>query len=150
MRLAPPTVHDVAIHLASPAGESELTKWQSLVDARCRSARSRAYYSVFLAMKNRVLLQRPGFDFPSRDAHATILGAVGSFYAQTHRFTIVLKGLLGLRKKADYELDGPADPEAGMQSSLLNAKFALEAIAGWAPQQVEQLIAGIEKHRRRT
>lgn len=99
-------------------------------------------------MKNRVLLQRPGFEFPERDAHATIRKAVGTFYASNSRFALVLKDLLDRRKKADYELNGPDDPEAGIQPALVNANFALETVAGWGPQQVEQLIAGIQKHRR--
>jgi hypothetical protein len=121
--------------------------WKQIIDARCRSATSRAYYAVFLALKNRVLQERPTFAFPELDAHSIVRRAIEHMYGANHALPLALKGLLERRKKSDYQLDGPGDPEAGVAPLLASAKAALATIAGWNSQQVQQFIGAIERYR---
>jgi uncharacterized protein (UPF0332 family) len=141
-------VRAVAVHLSNPDSKCEQSTWDAIEDARCRSSRSRAYYAAFLAIKTRVLAHRPGFPFPDLAAHSVIISSIGHVFGDTARITLVLKGLLEQRKRADYEIEGPGDPKSGLASLLENSRFAIEAVDSWHAQQVEQLIAAISRYRK--
>lgn len=147
MRLVPSTFHDVAQHLRAQSCECVDDTWDRIANARCRTTRSRAYYAVFLAIKDRVTTHRATFRFPEEAVHATVLNAVRHVFDKKSRISLVLSSLIDQRKDADYELDGLDDPYVGIDSTVTNARFALDEISRWRSEQIEEMIAAIQRHR---
>ena len=111
-RLDPEKVFDVADQLPLDASAIDVGVWSGCGDARLRSSVSRAYYSVFLRLKDRLiksgLLKR---SFPEGASHDKLYRAVRDGLGPNKGLTQKLRVLRSERGRADYELDMEIDSE---------------------------------------
>lgn len=102
-------------------------QWTACRKGRWRSAISRAYYSVFLALKARLIEARPTEfprDFPRADVHKKVREAVGLVLGKAPgSLAYMLRELSEARTAADYEWwDGTKVLEADVRMNLDRAE----------------------------
>jgi len=115
-------------------------EWMSCQDGRWRSAISRAYYSVFLALKERLIAARPT-EFPKRfprvDVHSKVRKAVGAVLGTAPgSLATALRELAERRTDADYEWWSLPVRELDVMRHLSRAKRVRARIAALSEVQV--------------
>jgi len=103
-RLDPSRVHEVAANLCENHSDIDTSSWTDVADERQRSAVSRAYYSAFLALKQRILKAKnwKDADFPEDGAHTKLIRAVRKSLGDRHKIAMKLRSLKSARGDADY------------------------------------------------
>ncbi len=108
--LQPERVLELAFLLCEKHDEIKEPSWSAVVEERLRSASSRAYYSVFLALKGRVLRVHPFAPkgFPRKRVHYEIRRALEVVFSAAHSIPRDFKALLNSRGVCDYEFSLPS------------------------------------------
>lgn len=110
---------EVGDFLITSPPDIELDRWSECEDARSRSAISRSYYAVFLALKAKLSSVRRQWTFPQVDVHRKLHQALLDELGAGHQLVIGIRSLLRSRKRADYELRAHFDEDdADSQVSL--------------------------------
>lgn len=139
-RLEPDRVYDVADQLPLSPAEIDAAVWDGCLDARHRSTLSRAYYSVFLSLKLRIVEAALTKDpFPEHDVHAVLFRAVREALGSSHRLTRKLSALRADRRHADYDLDMDLDRER-TESRLDDAHDAIADIAALSQSDLIRIV----------
>lgn len=124
--LDPASIATVADNLLRFTDDIAVDEWAECEQARTRSAASRGYYSVLLAVKRRVLALDPDFDFPTRGVHGTVRIAVGRSLGERSFLFQSLRILWDARVHADYDLVGTVS----LKSAEDYVDRALDALSG--------------------
>lgn len=147
-------------HYATVANElceefEDSPEWTSCQPGRWRSAISRAYYSVFLALKERLIAARPvefSRRFPRVDVHRKVRKAVGNVLGTAPgSLANALRALSERRTDADYDWWSVAVRKNDVVTHLSRAKRARAKIAALSDAQVGAIaleLVNIEREER--
>lgn len=130
MSLEPDGVWDVADLLATQQPGDDMERWLDRSAYRYRSSVSRAYYSLFHALRELAETERRGFKLAEDECHAIVRDALDASQDLAGDVYQAFKDLRMARRKADYDPAEPHQVETA-QDALTKADTALEIIGKW-------------------
>lgn len=141
---SPPHVREVAWFLLEDGEESgDPDRWRDVEDARCRSAESRAYYSVLLALRE--VLENNGWRFPrGGSTNQLARESIDEVLSPKHPLSDLFKRLWRYRTKADYDL-GQGYPVQVATDRVIDSGNAAAHVADLDPDELSMLRAVIDR-----
>ena len=117
-------------------------RWSAILDARCRSAQSRAYYAVFLRLKERLsAISRDVLD-DKDSVHKALGEGVRGHLGVAHELSDLLKKLWRHRARSDYELGAGYSADVA-QDRLEDAEDAIALVDGLSPEDLRGIVSAI-------
>lgn len=137
---------EVAEFLLEESGEASSGPdlWRDIEEARCRSAVSRAYYSLFLHLKERIEPARRDFSFPKDGIHTVLRLALEEELGSGHPLVQAIKRLWFNRKNCDYECEPRQTNPGAAGGHLDDALDAIHATDALTSQQLADLARQIK------